>query len=203
MDEGDSQPPSRPDLEVAGSRGPPPAAGAAAGPRGSLDAFASGLYEELRGIAHRQLRGERADHSLCTTALVHEAYLKLERLDRMEWKNRAQFCAEAARAMRRILVDYAVRRRAAKRGGDRVQIELRDSLALTDPQADELFALNEALTVFEKEWPRQARIVECRFFAGMTIPEMAEAFGIAEATVSRDWQLARAWLNRALATDTQ
>ncbi|TFG87782.1 MAG: sigma-70 family RNA polymerase sigma factor [Gemmatimonadales bacterium] len=203
MDEGESRPPLGPDREVASSRGPTPAAGAAAGPRGSLDAFALRLYEELRSIAHRQLRGERADHSLCTTALVHEAYLKLARLDRMEWQNRAHFCAEAARAMRRILVDYAVRRRAAKRGGDRVQVELHDSLALTDSQAEELLALQEALTTFEKEWPRQARVVECRFFAGMTIPEMAEALGIAEATVSRDWQLARAWLNRALATDTQ
>ncbi len=203
MDEGKSRPLSGPDREVAGSRGPTPAAGAAAGPRESLDAFALRLYEELRSIAHRQLRGERADHSLCTTALVHEAYLKLARLDRMEWQNRADFCAEAARAMRRILVDYAVRRRAAKRGGDRVQVELHDSLALTDSQAEELLALQDALTTFEKEWPRQARVVECRFFAGMTIPEMAEALGIAEATVSRDWQLARAWLNRALATDTQ
>ncbi|HSM16657.1 MAG TPA: ECF-type sigma factor [Gemmatimonadales bacterium] len=203
MGEGDSRPPSGPELDVANSRGPTPDAGAAVGRHGSLDAFALRLYEELRSIAHRQLRGERADHSLCTTALVNEAYLKLARLDRMEWKNRAQFCAEAARAMRRILVDYAVRRRAAKRGGDWVQVELRDSLALTDSQAEEVLALQEALTAFEKEWPRQARVVECRFFAGMTIPEMAEALGIAEATVSRDWQLARAWLNRALATDTQ
>lgn len=202
MDEGNSRPPSRPDGEAACSPGPTSAADAAARPRASLDAFAPQLYDELRSIAHRQLRSERGDHSLCTTALVHEAYLKLARLDRMEWQNQAQFCAEAARAMRRILVDYAVRRRAAKRGGERVQVELPDSLALPDPRADELLALDEALTAFEKEWPRQARVVECRFFGGMTIPEMAEALGIAEATVSRDWQLARAWLNRALATDT-
>lgn len=203
MDEGNSRPPPGPDREAAGSPGPTPAEDAASRPRESLDAFAPRLYDELRSIAHRQLRGERGDHSLCTTALVHEAYLKLARLDRMEWQNRAQFCAEAARAMRRILVDYAVRRRAAKRGGERVQVELDDSLALPDPRADELLALDEALTAFEKEWPRQARVVECRFFGGMTIPEMAEALGVAEATVSRDWQLARAWLNRALATDTQ
>lgn len=202
MDEGNSGPPSRPDDEAAGSPGPTPASDAASRSRASLDAFAPQLYDELRSIAHRQLRGERADHSLCTTALVHEAYLKLARLDRMEWQNRAQFCAEAARAMRRILVDYAVRRRAAKRGGERVRVTLPDSLALPDPRADELLALDEALTAFEKEWPRQARVVECRFFGGMTIPEMAEAFGIAEATVSRDWQLARAWLNRALEPDT-
>jgi len=173
-----------------------PAAGAS---RESLDAFTPRLYDELRGIAHRHLRGEREDHSLCTTALVHEAYLKLARLDQMEWKNRAQFCAEAARAMRRILVDYAVRRRAMKRGGGRVRVEMQEGFAMTEAQADQLLALHEALEAFEKEWPRQARVVECRFFAGMTIPEMADALEIGEATVSRDWQLARAWLNRALA----
>ena len=96
---------------------------AAAKGRESLDDFVPELYEELRGLAHRQLRGERADHTLCTTALVHEAYLKLAKLDRLEWQNRAHFCAEAARAMRRILVDYAVRRGAKKRGGDRNRVE--------------------------------------------------------------------------------
>lgn len=175
------------------------AGGDAATPRASLDAFAPRLYDELRGIAHRHLRSEREDHSLCTTALVHEAYLKLARLDQMEWKNRSQFCAEAARAMRRIFVDYAVRRRAMKRGGNRVRVEMQEGFSMTASQADQLLALHQALEAFEKEWPRQARVVECRLFAGMTIPEMAEALGIAEATVSRDWQLARAWLNRALA----
>ena len=169
------------------------------GARESLDAFAPRLYQELRSMAHRQLTGERDDHTLSTTALVHEAYLKLAKLDHIEWRNRAQFCAEAARAMRRILVDYAMRRRAAKRGGDRVQVEMRDSYAMTDEQVDRILALHEALEEFEREWPRPARVVECRFFAGMTIPEMSEALDVSEATVSRDWQLARAWLNRALA----
>lgn len=167
--------------------------------REGLDAFAPRLYQELRSIAHRQLTGEREDHTLSTTALVHEAYLKLAELDRIEWRNRAQFCAEAARAMRRILVDYAVRRGAQKRGGDRRRVEMRDSYAMTDAQFDRLLALHEALEEFEREWPRQARVVECRFFAGMTISEMSEALEISEATVSRDWRLARAWLNRALA----
>lgn len=171
-------------------------------PSGSLDAFAPMLYQELRGMAHRQLRGERDGHSLCTTALVHEAYLKLARLDQMSWQNRAHFCAEASRAMRRILVDYAVRRRTAKRGGNRVQVEMQDVFAMTELQADQILALHEALEQFEQDWPRQARVVECRFFAGMTIPEIAETLGVAEATVSRDWQLARAWLNRALAADS-
>lgn len=167
--------------------------------REALDGYAQRLYEELRSVAHRQLTGERDDHTLSTTALVHEAYLKLAKLDRFQWRNRAQFCAEAARAMRRILVDYAVRRRAVKRGGSRTRVEMRDAYVMTDAQVDELLALHEALSKFEREWPRQARVVECRFFAGMTIPEMSDVLDVSEATVSRDWQLARAWLNRALA----
>lgn len=172
---------------------------AVVGNRASLDSFVPELYEELRGIAHRQLRGERDDHTLSTTALVHEAYLKLARLDELEWQNRAHFCAEAARAMRRILVDYAVRRKAEKRGGERTRVEMRDSFAMTDTQVDQILGLHQALESFEREWPRQGRVVECRFFAGMTIPDIAEALDVSEATVSRDWQLARAWLNRALA----
>ena len=190
MDSDDDDLPSK--REVGAATDPMP-------PREILDVFTPRFYEELRSIAHRQLRGEREDHSLCTTALVHEAYLKLARLDRIQWRNRAQFCAEAARAMRWILIDYAERRRAVKRGGDRRQVALDENLALTDAQVDRLTALHEALEVFEREWPRQARVVECRFFGGMTIPEIADALGVAEATVSRDWHLARAWLNRALA----
>jgi RNA polymerase sigma factor (TIGR02999 family) len=172
---------------------------AVAGNRASLDGFVPELYEELRSIAHRQLGGERADHTLSTTALVHEAYLKLARLDQLEWQNRAHFCAEAARAMRRILVDYAVRRKAEKRGGERTRVEMQDSFAMTDDQVDRLLWLHEALESFERDWPRQGRVVECRFFAGMTIPDIAETLEVSEATVSRDWQLARAWLNRGLA----
>lgn len=167
--------------------------------RESLDALVLELYEELRGMAHRQLLGERDDHTLGTTALVHEAYLKLTHLDRLEWQNRAHFCAEAARAMRRILVDYAVRRGAKKRGGDRARVELEDSYAITDAEAGQLLALHRALDELSSHYPRHARVVECRFFAGMTISEIGEALGISPATVKRDWQLARAWLNRELA----
>jgi RNA polymerase sigma factor (TIGR02999 family) len=174
---------------------------AAAEGRESLDGFIPELYEELRGLAHRHLRGERADHTLCTTALVHEAYLKLAKLDRLEWQNRAQFCAEAARAMRRILVDYAVRRGAKKRGGDRDRVDLEDRFAITDAEAGQLLALHRALEDLETHHPRHARVVECRFFAGMTIPEIGEALDVSPATVKRDWQMARAWLNRELATD--
>lgn len=172
---------------------------AEAGSRESLDGFIPELYEELRRMAHRQLQGERDDHTLSTTALVHEAYLKLARLDRIEWKNRAQFSAEAARAMRRILVDYAVRRGAKKRGGDRVRVEMDDSLAMTEAEAGQLLALHGALEQLEAHQPRHARVVECRFFAGMTIPEIGEALDISPATVKRDWKMARAWLNRELA----
>lgn len=170
-----------------------------AGSRESLDGFIPELYQELRGMAHRQLLGERADHTLSTTALVHEAYLKLARLDRLEWQNRPHFCAEAARAMRRILVDYAVRRGAQKRGGDRVKVELEDRFAITDAEVGQLLALHRALEELESHHPRHARVVECRFFAGMTTPEISEALDISPATVKRDWQMARAWLNRELA----
>lgn len=166
----------------------------------SLDDFVPELYDELRGLAHRQLRGERYDHTLCTTALVHEAYLKLAKLDRLEWQNRAHFCAEAARAMRRILVDYAVRRGAKKRGGDRNRVEMEERFAITDAEAGELLSLHRALEELESHHPRHARVVECRFFAGMTIPEIGEALEISPATVKRDWQMARAWLNRELAS---
>jgi len=172
---------------------------AAAGSRDALDEFVPRLYQELRGMAHRQLLGERADHTLSTTALVHEAYLKLARLDRLEWQNRSHFCAEAARAMRRILVDYAVRRGASKRGGDRVKVEMEDNFAITDAEAGQLLALHRALEELESHHPRHARVVECRFFAGMTTPEIGEALDISPATVKRDWQMARAWLNRELA----
>ena len=168
------------------------------GNRAPIDALVPQLYRQLRGMAHRRLLGERADHTLCTTALVHEAYLKLARLDRLEWRNRAHFCAEAARAMRRILVDYAVGRGAQKRGGDRVRVEMEDALALTEADAGRLLSLHRALSELEIHRPRQARVVECRFFAGMTIPEVGEALDISPATVKRDWEMARAWLNREL-----
>ncbi len=164
----------------------------------SIDDLVLEVYDDLRRMAHRQLRAERADHTLSTTALVHEAYLKLARLDRIRWQNRAHFCAEAARAMRRILVDYAVRRGAQKRGGTRTRVELDQLRAITDRDASQLLALHAALQVLEREHPRHARVVECRFFGGMSVPEVSEALGLSPATVKRDWQLARAWLNREL-----
>jgi RNA polymerase sigma factor (TIGR02999 family) len=160
------------------------------------------VYEELRGIAHAQLRHERQGHTLNTTALVHEAYFRLVDLERVPLQGRAHFFAIAARAMRQILINYAVRRKAAKRGGGQQPVVLDDADALpdalTDAQAEEVLALDEALQRLVLLDERQARVVELRFFAGMDIEETAAALGISPATVKRDWTVARAWLNREL-----
>ena len=170
---------------------------------GRAEAFDELLPEviaTLRGIAHRQLRGERPDHTLNTTALVHEAYLKLAGSDGKDWQNRAHFFSVAARAMRQVLIGYARARTAEKRGGGAVHIALDENTPpLGDAQIDELIALNDALERLEALNPRHVRIVECRFFAGLSVTETAEALGVARATVVRDWRMARAWLRHALA----
>jgi RNA polymerase sigma factor (TIGR02999 family) len=170
----------------------------AAGDSGALDALLPRIYDELRRMAHHRLRGERDDHTLDTTDLVHEAYMKLVRLDRMDWQSRAHFFAIASQAMRNILVDYAVRRKAQKRGGDRDRVTFDDVDAASEAPLDHLVALHQALKQLEALDERQARVVECRFFGGLTIDETAEALDISPATVSRDWAMARAWLNRTL-----
>lgn len=168
------------------------------GGRDTLDRLLPIVYSELQRIAHRQLYGERPDHTMATTDLVHEAYLKLVGLERIEWKNRAQFFAVAAQAMRRVLVDYAISRGAQKRGGTRRRIALDDAMLVAEQPADELLALHNALTELESIDPRVGRIVECRYFAGMSIEETAEALDISPATVKRDWTIGRAWLHREL-----
>ena len=159
------------------------------------------VYDELRRIAARAMRGERTDHTLCTTALVHEAWLELSKLTRIQWQNRSHFLAIAAQAMRRVLIDYAVARRRLKRGGGQT-IQPLDAdavaVAVVMDQADDVLALDEALERLTVMNERHARIVECRFFGGMSVEETAEALGISPATVKRDWALARAWLNREL-----
>jgi RNA polymerase sigma factor (TIGR02999 family) len=164
----------------------------------AVDRLVPILYNELRRIARRQMRGERADHTLDTTALVHEAYVKLVGLDRMSWQNRAHFLSVAAQAMRRVLVDHAVGRRAQKRGGAHRKVPLEDA----DPKCSqplELFvALDTALTRLEAIDVRLSRVVECRYFGGMSVEETAEALQMSPATVKRDWSIARAWLNREL-----
>jgi RNA polymerase sigma factor (TIGR02999 family) len=156
------------------------------------------LYNELRQIAHRRLRGERPDHTLNTTALVHEAYVKLIGLDRMTWQNRAHFLAIAAQAMRRVLVDYAVGRKTQKRGGLLQRVPLDETMLVTARPADTLIALDGAIRRLESISPRLSRIVECRYFGGMSIEETAQALQLSPATIKREWNVARAWLNREL-----
>jgi RNA polymerase sigma factor (TIGR02999 family) len=171
---------------------------ASGGDRAAFDRLVTRVYGELRAIARRQLRGERPGHTLHTTALVNEAFLKLARLDRIQWQNREHFFAIAARSMRNVLVSYAVRRRRLKRGGGVPDVPLDEANLLPDERVDEVLGLHEALQELEKMDPRHARIVECRFFAGLTIEETATALGISPATVKRDWALLRAWLQREL-----
>jgi RNA polymerase sigma factor (TIGR02999 family) len=154
------------------------------------------LYDELRRLAHHYMRGERADHTLQTTALVNEVYLKLAGLDRMQWRDRAHFIATVATLMRRILVDYARSRLRDKRGGN-LSITQFDEEQHDRPaggRAIELIALDDALDALGARDPRQAQIVELRFFSGLTVEETAEAMGISPATVKREWATAKAWL---------
>lgn len=165
---------------------------------GQLDDVFPAVYEELRRVAHRHLRGEQTGHTLDTTALVHEAYLELARLDHIRWPGRAYVLAAASRAMRRILVDFAVARRAQKRGGGAIAAPLDDAVAMAVSRGDDLLALDEALTRLTEVNARYGQVVECRFFGGMSVEETAEALGTSPATVKRDWTMARAWLNREL-----
>jgi len=160
------------------------------------------VYDELRLLAHRQLRRESSGHSLNTTALVHEAYLKLVDQTRTRIKDRSHFFAIAATAMRRILVDHARRHGAAKRGAGakRVPLEMVDGLA-PDERADLRVALDEALVQLAALDARQAKVVECRFFGGLTEEETAEALGTSPRTVKRDWAKARGWLYQTLYPD--
>ena len=158
------------------------------------------VYNELRQLAARKLRGERDDHTLSTTALVHEAWLELNKLNRIQWQNRGHFLAVAAQAMRRILIDYAVARRRQKRGGGQVVVSLDDgdALAIAHDRADELVELEEALERLQAINERQAKVVECRFYGGMSVEETADALNVSPATVKREWAIARAWLNREM-----
>lgn len=159
------------------------------------------VYEELRRLAHRKLRAERPDHTLNTTALVHEAYLRLVDVTEVEWQDGLHFLAIASRAMRRILVDYARRRNAEKRGGRVVVATLDESRIVPDDQARAYLDLDTALTRLEAVSPRAAAVVEQRFFGGLTLAETAAALDLSLATVKRDFHMARAWLVRELDED--
>ena len=168
---------------------------AVAGDGEALDRLLPLVYEDLRRVAHRQLDREGGGHTLQTTALIHEAYLKLAAGGAMSATSRAHFLAIAARAMRQVLVDYARRRKAAKRGGGVISVTLGDQAQPADTSADDLLALDDALKELD---PRQRQVIECRFFGGMEEKDIAEALGVSERTVRRDWVKARAWLYQAL-----
>jgi RNA polymerase sigma factor (TIGR02999 family) len=153
------------------------------------------VYDELHRIASCYMRRERPDHSLQATVLVDDAYLHLVNQEDRNWQNRSHFYAVAAQLMRRILIDHARNRKAAKRGGGRVHVELEDAIVIAEDKFEELIAVDQALTHLSERDPRLARIVEMRFFAGLTEDEIAEALGISPRTVKRDWQVAKAWLH--------
>ena len=174
----------------------------ASGDEHALDQLMPIVYDEMHKMARGRLQGERPDHTYSATALVHEAYLKLVDFNRIDWQNRSHFFAIASRVMRNILVNYAVKRKAEKRGGGRQKITLGVSHASRETDLDEIISVDQALEKLEKLDERQAKVVECRFFGGLTIEETAETLGISEPTVSRDWKMARAWLNRELSLET-
>lgn len=168
------------------------------GNREALDDLLPLVYDELRRVAHRHLRNERPEHSLQSTALVHEVYVRLVGQDFPEWKGRAHFFAIAAQLMRQILVDYARRHRASKRGSGVCMLTLDNVATLPQRKDVDVVALHDALNALAELDPRQSRIVELRFFAGLSLEETSEVMGIGTATVQRDWTAARAWLHREI-----
>lgn len=168
----------------------------------ALDELIPIVYDKMQQMAQFRLYGERDDHTISTTALVHEAYLKLIDFDRIDWQNRDHFFGIASQVMRNILVDYAVKQNAQKRGGKQHRVTLGEADAVTEVNLHDILAVHQALERLEEIDNRQVRVVECRFFGGLTIEETSKALGISTPTVSRDWKMARAWLNRELSLDT-
>jgi RNA polymerase sigma factor (TIGR02999 family) len=168
------------------------------GEREALDQLTPLIYDELRKIAARHLRREREGHTLQTTALAHEAFLKLANQPGLDWQNRAHFFAIAARLVRQILVDYARAGRRVKRGGGLKTLVLDETLAPADRRSVELIALNDALDGLARLDQQQSRVVELRFFGGLSVEETAAVLQVSRATVNRDWVTARAWLLREL-----
>jgi len=168
------------------------------GDQATLNDLMDAVYPELRKLAHRHLRRERAGHVLQPTALAHEAYIRLVAHRDQCWENRLHFFGAAARTMRRILVDYARAAQAAKRGGGHMAVAWVDDAAMADVPSLEMLALDAALTELQSAAPRQAQIVELRYFGGLSVPEIAQALGMNPRTVDRDWAAARVWLRRRL-----
>ena len=168
------------------------------GDSGALDKLTPLVYDELRRIAHRYVQRERDGHTLETTALVNEAYLRLVGGQHIEWQNRAHFFAVTAQVMRHVLIDHARRRHYAKRGGEAQQVSLEDASGMSHQRAAELVALDEALDELAKLDPRKGRVVELRYFGGLSLEETADVLEVSPMTVRRDWRAAKAWLYRAL-----
>lgn len=169
-----------------------------AGDKGALDRLAPVVYDELRRIAHRQMQRQQPGVTLQATALVNEAYLHLVDATRASWRDRAHFFAFCAQTMRRILVDAARARGAAKRGGGALKFNLDESIDVIPDRDSEVVALDEALDALAEQDPRAAKVVEMRFFGGLSVEETAEVLKISARTVAREWELARAWLMREL-----
>jgi RNA polymerase sigma factor (TIGR02999 family) len=169
------------------------------GKRDALDNLMPLVYGELRRQAARYLRRERPDHTLQTTALIHEAYIKLIDQKDVQWQNRAHFFAIAAQAMRRILVDYARTKHREKRGGDAAKLSLEEATMIAvEEKSVDLMALDEALTRLAEIDERKSRIVELRYFSGLSVRETAEVLGVSPKTIESDWTMAKAWLHREL-----
>ena len=168
------------------------------GDRSALEKIVPVVYDELRRIARRNLRQQRANHTLQTTALIHEAYLRLAGHSRKQWENRAQFYGVAAKAMRHVLVDHARARQAAKRGGGWQAVPLDEGIAVSDERLAGLIALDEALSRLSKLHPRQSEVIELRFFGGLRVEETATILQVSPETVMLDWRAAKAWLHKEL-----
>ena len=168
------------------------------GDKAALDRVMPLIYNELRRLAHRQMRRERAGDTMQTTSLINEAYLRLIDYERVQPQDRSHFFAIAAQAMRRILIERARSRRTAKRGSGGQKVSLDDAADLVDDRAANLVALDDALTSLATIDPRKAQIVELKYFGGMTIDETAKALGVSTPTVERDWQMAKIWLRREI-----
>ncbi|HYP28951.1 MAG TPA: sigma-70 family RNA polymerase sigma factor [Blastocatellia bacterium] len=168
------------------------------GDESALESLLPIIYDNLHRLARSYLRRERPDHTLQATALVNEAYLRLVDQNKIRWQNRAQFFGVAAQLMRRILVDHARAQRADKRGGEGIKLSLTAADRIARWRNVDLIALDDALKTLAEIDPQQSRIVELKFFGGLTIEETAEILGISHATVERDWSMARAWLRREI-----
>jgi RNA polymerase sigma-70 factor, ECF subfamily len=172
------------------------------GDQAALDSLMPLVYAELRRLAHRYMRRERAGQALQTTALINEAYLRLIQQQHVQWHNRAHFFAIAAQLMRRILVDYARTRARAKRGGGALRVSLNEAAVSSQERGAELIALDDALQRLAVIDPRKSQVVELRFFGGLSIEETAEVLNVTSMTVVRDWKTARAWLRREISHES-